>query len=238
MLAGPTCGRTLAALGADVLHVRGPNVPFVPAFVIDTGHGKRQAHCDFSDAEALGELRSVAVNADVVVQGYRPGVVEKYGLDEPALRAAGFGGVYGSVSAYGPAGPWADRAGWEQLAQATSGLCGDPLGDRRPEMLPAAVTDYTTGFVAAGAVVRAVADQLNDGLARSVEMSLCQTAAWLVRVGDDIAVSEPEAMSPDLVRTETQFGTLDHLDPCFAVDGLNIGWRLPTAPLGSGPLGW
>jgi len=238
VLAGPTCGRTLAALGADVLHVRGPSVPFVPAFVIDTGHGKRQAHCDFSDPEALGELRRVAVSADVVVQGYRPGVVEKYGLDEQSLRVEGFAGVYGSVSAYGPTGPWADRAGWEQLAQSTSGLCGDPLGDRKPEMLPAAVTDYTTGFVAAGAVVRAVADQLRDGLQRRVETSLCQTAAWFVRVGDDVDVSDAQVVSPTLVRTETEFGTLDHLGPCFSIDGLDIGWQWPTAPLGSGSLTW
>ena len=129
VLAGPTCGRTLAAFGADVLHVRGPHVPVVPAFVIDTGHGKRQAHCDMTDPDQLAALRQVAIDADVVVQGYRPGVVARYGLDESSLRADGFGGIFGSVSAYGHDGPWSDRAGWEQLAQSTSGLCLDPLGD-------------------------------------------------------------------------------------------------------------
>jgi hypothetical protein len=65
----------LAAFGADVLHVRGPSVPVVPAFVVDTGHGKRQAHADFTDADQLAALRDLALAADVVVQGYRPGVV-------------------------------------------------------------------------------------------------------------------------------------------------------------------
>ncbi len=157
VLAGPTCGRTLAAFGADVLHVSGPTVPNVPAFVIDTGHGKRQAFCEFTDPTQLAALRRVAIEADVVVQGYRPGVVARVGLDESSLRADGFGGVYATVSAFGPDGPWADRAGWEQLAQAASGLCLDPHGDERPTLLPCAFTDYTTGFVLAAGIMESLA---------------------------------------------------------------------------------
>ncbi len=238
VLAGPTCGRTLAAFGADVLHVRGPNVPVVPAFVVDTGHGKRQAHADFADPDSLAALRRVALDADVVVQGYRPGVVTRYGLDEDSLRADGFGGVYGSVSAFGHAGPWADRAGWEQLAQSTSGLCLDPLGDEKPAMLPCAFTDYTTGFVMAAGIMDALAASLDDGRAKRVDGSLCQTAAWMLRVGRRDDVGTPTGFAPEMLRSETGFGVVDHLGPCVEVDGLDVGWTRPTTPLGEGRLSW
>ncbi len=238
VLAGPTCGRTLAAFGADVLHVRGPDVPVVPAFVADTGHGKRQAYADFTDPDSLAALRRVALDADVVVQGYRPGVVARFGLDEDALRADGFGGVFGSVSAFGHQGPWSDRAGWEQLAQSTSGLCLEPLGDAKPTMLPCAFTDYTTGFAMAAGIMEALGASLDDGVAKRVDGSLCQIAAWILRVGP---FAESEASSefvPKLLRSETGFGVVDHLGPCVDVDGLDVGWTRPTAPLGSGTLSW
>jgi crotonobetainyl-CoA:carnitine CoA-transferase CaiB-like acyl-CoA transferase len=238
VLAGPTCGRTLAAFGADVLHVRGPDVPNVPAFVVDTGHGKRQAHADLTDPDELIALRQVALEADVVVQGYRPGVVERYGLDEEALRADGFGGVFGSVSAFGHEGPWSDRAGWEQLAQSTSGLCLDPLGDVEPPMLPCAFTDYTTGFVMAAGIMEALDAALADGVAKRVDGSLCQTAVWILRVGQLGEAGPPTGLAPALRRSETGFGIVEHLGPCVDVDGLDVGWTRPTAPLGSGLLGW
>jgi crotonobetainyl-CoA:carnitine CoA-transferase CaiB-like acyl-CoA transferase len=238
VLAGPTCGRTLAAFGADVLHVRGPNVPFVPAFVVDTGHGKRQAYADFTDAEQLAALREVALGADVVVQGYRPGVVARYGLDEESLRADGFSGVFGSVSAFGHDGPWADRAGWEQLAQSTSGLCLDPLGDEKPAMLPCAFTDYTTGFVMAAGIMEALDASLDDDRAKRVDGSLCQTAAWMLRVGRRDDVGTPTGFAPTILRSETGFGVVDHLGPCVEVDGLDVGWTRPTTPLGEGRLSW
>ena len=239
VLAGPSCGRTLAAFGADVLHVRGPNVPVVPAFVIDTGHGKRQAHCDFSDASQLEALRCVALDADVVVQGYRPGVVARFGLDEESLRSDGFAGVFGSVSAFGHEGPWSDRAGWEQLAQSTSGLCLDPIGNDKPTMLPCAATDYTTGFAMAAGVMDALDASLDVGSAQRVDASLCQTAAWILRVGrlEDGATS-PGGFRPELLRSETGFGVVEHLGPCVSVDGIDVGWDRVTTPLGDGVMTW
>jgi len=220
------------------LHVRGPEVPFVPAFVVDTGHGKRQAHCDFTDPEQLERLRQIALDADVVVQGYRPGVVARVGLDEASLRGDGFDGLYGSVSAYGHEGPWSDRAGWEQLAQSTSGLCLDPLGRAKPAMLPCAATDYTTGFALAAGVMNALADAITDGAARRVDASLCQTAAWIVRAGRTADGGSASGLPHELMRSDTGFGEVEHLGPGIAVDGLDVGWTLPSSPLGSGSLTW
>lgn len=238
VLAGPTAGRTLAAFGADVLHVRGPGVPVVPAFVIDTGHGKRQAFADLTDLGDRGRLRDIALAADVVLQGWRPGVVERFGLDEVSLRTDGFAGTYGSVCAYGHDGPWASRAGWEQLAQSTSGLCLDPLGDDRPAMLPCAATDYTTGFALAAGVMRAIDASLQDGRARRVDASLCQTAGWILRVGRLADAGAPSGFSPALLRSDTEFGLVEHLGSCVDVDGIDVGWSRVTTPLGQGALTW
>lgn len=238
ILAGPTCGRTLGSLGADVLHVRGPEIPSVPAFVMDTGHGKRQAFCDFADADELSALRSIALEADVVVQGYRPGIAAKFGLDEESLRGDGYAGLFGSISAFGPTGPWSERAGWEQLAQSTSGLCEGALGERRPTMLPGAVTDYTTGFVLAGSLIAALRASMLDDRARRVDAALCMTAAWLLRVGRRVDGEKSRGLSASLITSETAWGRLEHLGPGFTVDGIDVGWDRPSAPLGSGPLTW
>lgn len=90
-------------LPADVLHARGPNVPVVPAVVVDTGHGKRQAHADSTDPDSLAALRQVALDADVVVQGDRPGVVAGYGLGEDSLRADGLYALVEELRAVAPA---------------------------------------------------------------------------------------------------------------------------------------
>ena len=238
VLAGPTAGRTLAAFGADVLHVRGPNVPVIPAFVIDTGHGKRQAFAELTDPDDRDRLRQIALDADVVLQGWRPGVVDRFGLDEVSLRIDGFAGIYGSVCAYGHDGPWAQRAGWEQLAQSTSGLCLEPLGVDQPTMLPCAATDYTTGFALAAGVMQALDASLDDGHARRVDASLCQTVGWILEDGRLADLDGPIGFTPTMLRSDTDSGVVEHLGPCVAVDGLDIRWERPTTPLGQGTLTW
>ncbi len=80
---------------------------------------------------------------------------------------------------------------------------------------------------------------LDGGGSRQVNGSLCQTAAWIVRVGrlgDDSP--SPSGFHPELVRSDTAFGAVDHLGPCVTVDGLDVGWTCVTTPLGSGALTW
>ena len=125
VIAGPVAGRTLAALGAEVLRIDPPALPELPEAHLDTGPGKRSALLDLADAE---RREALLAGADVLLTGYRPGSLDRFGLDRhPQL-------VHVSLSAWGTAGPWAGRRGFDSLVQVASGIaaaCAAPDGDAR-----------------------------------------------------------------------------------------------------------
>ena len=115
VLAGPVCGRTLAAHGADVLRVISPNLPTIDVADIDTGRGKRSAHVDLVTDHGQRDFHALLEGADVFVQSYRPGAVagRSFGPQDAAAIRPGI--VCVSLSAYGHAGPWATRRGFDSL---------------------------------------------------------------------------------------------------------------------------
>src|SRR5262249_27966654 len=155
VIAGPVAGRTLGALGAEVLRVDPPHLPELTQQHLDTGPGKRAAALDLSD-----ELprEALLAGADVVLAGYRPGALARFGLSAPELADRHPGTVHVSLSAWGTTGPWATRRGFDSLVQVATGIaaeCGG--GDGTPGALPAQVLDHATGHLAAGAALRALA---------------------------------------------------------------------------------
>lgn len=240
VLAGPTIGRTLAGHGADVLRVDGTSLPTIEPFALDTGRGKRRALCDLDDPTQRERLLSLVDDADVVVQGYRQGALEARGLGAEELAERRPGLVVARLSCYGPEGPWSPRRGWEQLAQATSGMAHAEDPDR-PHLVPAAATDYTTGYLGAAGVAEALVRRTTEGGSWLVEVSLCQTAAWLIRLG---ATCDPAAaiglgdVAARQQRTATTWGTLRHLAPIERLSVTPAGWDLPPSPRGSSALAW
>ena len=101
VLAGPTCGRTLASLGAQVLRVGAARLGSIEPFVIDTGHGKRNAFADLATADGRAALDRLVDEADVIVQGYRPGALDRFGLAAAHLAERRPGIVVVQVSCYG-----------------------------------------------------------------------------------------------------------------------------------------
>ena len=91
VLAGPTCARTLAEHGADVLHIASPRLPTLPLFEMDTGHGKRQAYVDLDDAAQAETLRELVRGADVFSQGFRHGALERRGFGAETWRGCARG---------------------------------------------------------------------------------------------------------------------------------------------------
>jgi hypothetical protein len=128
VIAGPVAGRTLAALGAQVLRLDPPWLPELPQQHLDTGPGKRTAVLDLSDT---ARRETLLAGADILLMGYRPGALALLGLGEQELSERHPHLVRVSLSAWGVDGPWADRRGFDSLVQVASGIaatCAAPDG--------------------------------------------------------------------------------------------------------------
>src|SRR6476646_7162946 len=148
IIAGPVCGRTLAAHGADVLLTTASHLPSLEPLVIDTGRGKLSAYIDLRQASGREALAALLRDADVFVQGYRPGAIAAFGFGPQDVARIRPGIIYVSLCAYGHEGPWAGRRGFDSLVQTASGLNAaeaEAFGASEPKPLTAQVLDHATG---------------------------------------------------------------------------------------------
>lgn len=234
ILAGPVCGRLLGEHGADVLLVASPSLPDFEQSVIDTGHGKRSTFLDLRSTDGRSAFLGLAADADVVIQSYRGRSFERHGLGAADLAAVRPGIVHASISCYGVDGPWADRPGWEHMAQTAAGLAVGHGGMDRPRLLPAAVNDYGTGFLAALGIVEALRRRSIEGGSWAVEASLARTATWVESHGP-VATGAPQGLGdvgPFMVAGDSPFGHLRVVRPPLS---LRPGppWSRLAVPLGS-----
>ncbi|MFD4292478.1 CoA transferase [Rhodococcus sp. NPDC058532] len=189
VLAGPVAGRDLALLGAQVLRVDPPHLHEIDWQHRDTGQGKRSTLLDLTVADDLSTMRSLLVSTDVLLTGYRPGALDRFGIADstPGL-------VVGSVSAWGERGPWAMRRGFDSIVQAASGIALVE-GGGRPGALPVQALDHASGHLLAAGVVDAIAQRIGDGCGRVVSVSLARTARLLLdlpgRVAAPVAPRRP-----------------------------------------------
>lgn len=186
VLAGPTISRTLAALGADVLHIGSPNVPDMLAAQADTGHGKRRAFVDLETRNGEDALWDLIDGADVFSQSYRAKSLARRGLSPEALAERRPGIIYISENAYGQFGPWQEKRGFDGNVQAASGIHSiqqsgqTELGGQGPAM---ALNDYGTGYWGAYGALEALRRRAEEGGSWHVKVALGQTAAWFLRLG-------------------------------------------------------
>ncbi|KAG8719673.1 hypothetical protein FRC08_002272 [Ceratobasidium sp. 394] len=122
VVAGPVCGRTLAAHGADVIWITSPNLPDLPALDVDTSRGKRTVQLDLNEESDLTSFRKLLKDADVLLQSYRPGSLARRGFGPDALAKEYPGLITASLSAFGVDGPWSGRRGFDSLVQAATGF--------------------------------------------------------------------------------------------------------------------
>src|SRR5215510_1929176 len=122
VLAGPTCARTLAEHGADVLKITAKHLPNIGYQEYDTGHGKLSAHLDLREPRDVEILRGLARETDVFSQGYRPGTLGGRGFSPEALAKFRPGIVFVSLCAFSHVGPWASRRGFDTVVQTVSGI--------------------------------------------------------------------------------------------------------------------
>jgi hypothetical protein len=235
VIAGPVATRTLAAWGAEVLRLDSPRLPENPAQALDTLPGKRSALLDFNDPVGRAQLEELLAEADVVVQGYRPGALARYGLSSEALRARHPHLSVVTLSAWGAQGPWAVLRGFDSLVQCPTGIAVAEGDARTPGSLPAQVLDHATGYLAAAAALLALACVERGEPPRSVQLSLAQTARWLTSAG----TSEPEPPrkpQPErfLVSLPGSARPVHVIGPPGAAGDLQPGWTATTR-LGADP---
>jgi crotonobetainyl-CoA:carnitine CoA-transferase CaiB-like acyl-CoA transferase len=245
VLAGPTCARTLAEHGADVLRIGAAQLPTHEFFDMDTGHGKRWANLDLKQKDERARLESLVRGADVFSEGFRPGAVARLGFAPEALHTLRPGIISVSINCYGHAGPFAHRPGWEQLGQSVSGMAHEEGGADAPRLVPAAACDYTTGYLAALGVLVALLRRARNGGSYQVRVSLARTGMWYMaqpRVPSDAvlpqATASREAVSRFSIRTDTDYGCMYHLAPVVQMSRTPTSWTLPSPLNGSSSAHW
>jgi crotonobetainyl-CoA:carnitine CoA-transferase CaiB-like acyl-CoA transferase len=242
ILAGPIAARTLAENGADVLMVTAEHLPQVPEHVMDTSHGKRSCFLNLNKPEDVATIKKLVGNADVFSQGYRPGIMDKYGLSPEQLAAVRPGIIYLSISCYGHGGPFSNRGGWEQISQCATGICLDN-GDERPKLLPASACDYTTGYNGAYGVLLALARRAREGGSYHVRVSLCRSGMYIYKQGkvsypkENMGLTSAE-LDAIMVESTGGHGTLKHLGPVLKMSETKPYWDKPSPKLGSSKPEW
>jgi hypothetical protein len=246
ILAGPICGRALAAYGADVLLVNSPHLPNIEA-IADTSRGKRSAQLDLRTTQDKAVLRQLLADADIFVQGYRPGALQALGFGPEEVAAINPHIVYVSLSAYGDTGPWAQRRGFDSLVQTATGLNADEsaaaglnLATDAPRALPMQILDHATGYLMAFAALAALMQQKEQGGARHVRLSLARTGQWLRSLGqvdDGFNIAKP-SLEPYLYTEPSGFGRLTGLTHSARLSGAQLRWALPSMPPGTHAPAW
>ena len=189
ILAGPWAGQMLADLGADVIKVerrghgddtRGWGPPFVEgadgeklsaAYYHSCNRGKRSITADFEDAADMERVRTLAREADIVIENFKTGGLRRYGLDFDSLKALNPRLIYCSITGFGQTGPYAARAGYDYLIQAMGGMMSI-TGVDEPTRAGVAVADLFTGVYAGGAILAALNRRHETGEGAWIDMAL------------------------------------------------------------------
>lgn len=244
IVAGPVGCKAMAAHGATVMRIAAPKLPFIPAAVKDYGRGKLSAFADFATQDGRAALTDLAKQADVFVQAYRPGAVAARGFSPEDLAALRPGIVYVSLCAYGYAGPWAGRRGFDSLVQTASGINhaeAEAAGSDQPKALPCQALDHASGYLMALGTVAGLKRRAEEGGSWHVRVSLARTGRWLQslgRVTGGLDCPEPKPGDDLFEESDSGFGRLRAVRHAAQLSETPARWERPSMPLGSHPPRW
>jgi crotonobetainyl-CoA:carnitine CoA-transferase CaiB-like acyl-CoA transferase len=192
ILAGPWAGQTLSDLGAEVTKVESPagddtrqwGPPFIEregdrtaAYFHSCNRGKQTVTADFRTPEGQELVRKLAAESDILIENFKLGGLEKYGLDYESLSKVNPRLIYCSITGFGQTGPYAHRAGYDYIIQGMSGLMsitGDP--DGQPQRVGVAVTDIFTGLYSVNGILAALYQRERTGKGQHIDMALLDCA--------------------------------------------------------------
>lgn len=244
VIAGPVGGRTLAEYGADVLHVRSPQLPSNGVLDVDTNHGKLSSFLDLSKLQDIVGLQGLVREADVFSQSYRPGTMAARGFSPEALAALRPGIIYVTLSAYGHQGPWSGRRGFDTLVQTTTGFVEEESRGGEPRHIPAQTMDYCSGYLMAFGAMVSLHRRATEGGSYLVRVALAQTGHWINALGrlpegtKHAALPQREDIEDLLIETDSPFGRLTHVAPAVQLSETPTRWERPSVPFGTHPPAW
>jgi hypothetical protein len=246
VLAGPTCARTLAEHGADVLKITAPHLPNSGSVELDTGLGKLSAHLDLRNQQDVETLLTLVRGADVFSQSYRPEALASRGFSPEALAEIRPGIVCVELRAWGREGPWRERRGFDTIVQTATGMALVSGGGTEPRLMPVSAIDYVSGHLMAYGAMVALARRVREGGSWLVRVSLTRTGKFIVDRGlldaaslegvpDDLPAHEIARLT---IETQTPLGRLRHLAPVVQMSETRARWTRPPVPLGTHPACW
>ena len=250
VIAAPVSGKTLAAHGADVIWITSPTLPDLPAADRDLGRGKRTVQLDLKSENDRYTLRGLAKDADVFIQGYRPGGLAAMGFSPEDLAALHPGIIYGTISAYGPEGPWKDYRGFDSLVQTCSGMNVSEAqhhgGAAAARPTPCQALDHAAGYFLAAGISAALYKKATEGGSYAVHVSLAGAMKYLRSLGqyeekgvfDCWDPSTKEEVEEYLETRDSEFGELKAVKHSATVEGAMPGWDVMPKPLGSDQAVW
>ncbi|KAK4186529.1 CoA-transferase family III domain-containing protein [Podospora australis] len=237
IIAGPTIGRSLAAHGAKVIKVTSSSLPDVPFFQVDVNTGKHAIHLDLRNPQDKATLDSLLADADVLIDGYRPGALNKLGYGPESLarlaakRNKGF--VYVAEDCFGgsgiPEAEWSTRPGWQQIADCVSGVAwaqGKFMGLDEPVVPPFPMSDYGTGALGSLAALTGLYRRATQGGSWVCRTSLCQYDVFLQKL--DLLPEQEQERLREVFKGE--FFGLRHSDSVDEVGKRALGRMREAVP--------
>lgn len=239
VLAGPTCARTLAEHGADVLRINREGLADSGISDFDTGLGKLSTYLDLRTPEGMEQLKSLASTADVFSQSYRPGSLARRGFSPQELARIRPGIVYVTLSAWGHEGVWSARRGYDTVVQSANGLAFQGLTEK-PQFMPVSAQDYIAGYLLAFGAMVALGRRAREGGSWMVRTSLASAGHWIRQHGllrpDQYAHLPAELPAPELqslmMETDSPIGRLTYLKPAARMSETPPHFARPAVPLG------
>jgi crotonobetainyl-CoA:carnitine CoA-transferase CaiB-like acyl-CoA transferase len=209
-VAGPLAGQVLADLGAEVIKIEAPGgeqarritsvLPGrkpLPTYFLPMNRGKKSVMVDLRTPDGLDAVLGLADTADVVLEAFRPGVMEKLGLGPDALQQRNPKLVYSRLSAYGGNGPQSSRPGLDLMVQAEAGMTtGLRTPEGKPQIIPFQLVDGATGHVFAQAVLAALLNRERHGVADVVKVAMYDVAVSLQANQLTLHLNTPRSDTP------------------------------------------
>lgn len=236
VLAGPAATRMLSAFGADVLRI--DPLDWSETYpTLEMSVGKTRAHLDLKSAAGVTDLEHLIKEADVLIHGYRPGSLDRLGLDAKRLQSLNPALIEASLCAYGWSGPWAERRGFDSLVQMSCGIAhhGMQINQAgKPVPLPVQALDHATGYLLAASVLRGLNHLYTNNRSSRARVSLARTAGLLLQEPLSVVTGTLNGCSEDDFQNQlesTDWGKVARLKFPFTLPGVTPAWLIPAGEL-------